>query len=65
MIAFHFPLVSGLADGCRRTNVEFGLTIKLYLNIKVALKLKLIFAKKFEHTDILVVCFEFCTLFYI
>lgn len=46
MIAFHFPLISGLADGCRRTNVVFGLTIKLELNVEVELKLKFIFAEK-------------------
>lgn len=46
MIAFHLPLVSGLADGCRRTNVGFGLSVKLLLNIKVGQKLRLIFEKK-------------------
>ena len=37
MIAFHFPLISGLADGFCRTNVVFGLTIKLELNINLKL----------------------------
>lgn len=54
MIAFHFPLISGLADGCRKTNVQFGLTVKLNL---LTAELKSIYVYALQY--MLIVCSNF------